>query len=246
MTREEAIEVYNGLINVKIREAFEFFAPELAESEDERTRKHIIEILESLSPCHWNGNEKSKCIAYLEKQKEQKHEPCDLQKAFEDGQESIVTEPEKYGLQKPAEWSEEDENMMNNIIRVLSTFVGTVECESNPSLSSSYPTYLREIDWLKSLKNRGNFPKSNTNSPSEWNDEDDVMLAHIIFLVNGNMGEDETIMWLKERFKNLGARPRWKPSAEQMRQLGYVAEQNKHNMLGKELMTLYNDLKKLI
>jgi len=41
-------------------------------NEDERIRKHIIEILEHLSPCHFNGNEKSECIAYLERQKELK------------------------------------------------------------------------------------------------------------------------------------------------------------------------------
>jgi len=76
MTREEAIEVYNGLINQKIREAFEFFAPELAESEDERIRKECISIIkhyghiceEEGDPCPTIG----KCLAYLEKQKEQK------------------------------------------------------------------------------------------------------------------------------------------------------------------------------
>lgn len=34
----------------------------------------------------------------------------------------------------------------------------------------------------------------------------------------------------------------WAPSKRQMQQLGWVAEQNKDNALGKELMTLYNDL----
>ena len=33
----------------------------------------------------------------------------------------------------------------------------------------------------------------------------------------------------------------WKPSEKQMQQLGWVAEQNKDNALGKELMTLFND-----
>ena len=54
--------------------------------------------------------------------------------------------------QKPAEWSEEDEAMRDNILRVLSCFIGNVECESNPSLSTSYPLYKREMDWLKSLR----------------------------------------------------------------------------------------------
>ena len=53
--------------------------------------------------------------------------------------------------QKSAEWSEEDEAMRDNILRVLSCFFGTSECESNPSLSTLYPAYQKEIDWLKSL-----------------------------------------------------------------------------------------------
>ena len=65
---------------------------------------------------------------------------------------------EKQKEQQPAEWSEEDEAMRDNILRCLQCFEGTAECKSNPSLSTSYPLYMREIDWLKSLKNRGNFP----------------------------------------------------------------------------------------
>ena len=50
------------------------------------------------------------------------------------------------------EWSEEDEAMRDNILRCLQCFVGNAECESNPSLSTSYPLYRREMDWLKSLR----------------------------------------------------------------------------------------------
>ena len=41
-----------------------------AESEDEKIRKHIIKILDGLAPCHWDGNEKGECLAWLKKQKE--------------------------------------------------------------------------------------------------------------------------------------------------------------------------------
>ena len=62
----------------------------------------------------------------------------------------------------------------------------------------------------------------------------------------GNIGKnairsEEIITWLE----SLKQRFTWKPSEEQMLQLGWVAEQNKDNIIGKELMTLYNDLKKL-
>lgn len=71
MTQEEAIEVYNGLINEKIKEAFEFFAPELRESEDERIRKEIIAFIKAVA-CKTAISEEreSKWIFYLEKQKE--------------------------------------------------------------------------------------------------------------------------------------------------------------------------------
>ena len=72
MTREEAIEVYNGLINAKIKEAFEFFAPELTESGDERIRKAIIGLITELqrSDKYFAGVELTDMIAYLEKQEQ--------------------------------------------------------------------------------------------------------------------------------------------------------------------------------
>ncbi len=83
MTREEAIEVYHGLLNQKIKEAFEVFAPELRESEDERIRKWLIEELENTRDAMSSKNPYSddpdivarlkrldEGIAYLEKQKE--------------------------------------------------------------------------------------------------------------------------------------------------------------------------------
>lgn len=48
--------------------------PELAESEDEKARKAIINVLEQTSICASNGIKRNEMIAYLEKQKEQKPE----------------------------------------------------------------------------------------------------------------------------------------------------------------------------
>lgn len=80
MTREEAIEVYNGLINVKIREAFEFFVPELRESEDEMMEKAIVDALlshsNSINLLSERGYQIEDVKAYLEKQKEQKPNYC--------------------------------------------------------------------------------------------------------------------------------------------------------------------------
>ena len=42
--------------------------------------------------------------------------------------------------------------------------------------------------------------------------------------------------WLENKLKSLSSQPKWKPSDEQMKQLGWIANQNKDNMIGKELM----------
>lgn len=76
MTREEAIEVYNGLINTKIKEAFEFFAPELRESEDERINRAIFKALskkDARDVLLAEGIQVSDALTYLEKLKK---EPC--------------------------------------------------------------------------------------------------------------------------------------------------------------------------
>lgn len=74
MTKEEAIEVYYGLINPKIKEAFEFFVPELCESKDERIRKKCIELIKRVIPSGDSHSQESEeildCIAYLERQKD--------------------------------------------------------------------------------------------------------------------------------------------------------------------------------
>ena len=65
--------------------------------------------------------------------------------------------------QKPAEWSNEDEKTRNSIIEAIRNL---------------WPYEHRDkcIQWLKSLKNRGNSLKSNTNSPS-WKPSKEQMEA---------------------------------------------------------------------
>ena len=71
MTREEAIEVYRGLLNEKIKEAFEFFAPELRESEDERIRRTLVEYFGPKVQLDFvRGVPIQKIRDWLEKQKE--------------------------------------------------------------------------------------------------------------------------------------------------------------------------------
>lgn len=103
MEREEAINLIKQVlpclnIDEKIREGFVTLIPELKESEDERIRKNLIELLLD-TPAQdiiSHNLELSKVLAYLEKQKEQKHPDgcftCDeYKKGYEEGRRNGFT-----------------------------------------------------------------------------------------------------------------------------------------------------------
>ena len=150
--------------------AVEHAFPELSESEDERIRKAIIGHLKNDVDFVCNGITKDECLAWLEKQKEPHkrlrdktpwiitakeelaHDEERLQANLEELR-KIRAEKEKQKEQKPAEWSEEDEKMMESIIRVL-VKTSTYYSMRSPSTMQATTTndYQREIDWLKSLR----------------------------------------------------------------------------------------------
>ena len=79
MTREEAIKELRGFIGQLTegcQEAMEVLIPELAESEDEKIRKGLIDIFNTALGQDFlqrkAGLNEKEVIAYLEKQKEQK------------------------------------------------------------------------------------------------------------------------------------------------------------------------------
>ena len=88
--------------------------------------------------------------------------------------------------EKPAAWSEEDEKRIANILSVLSVQVcwdGATGEKMNP--------YQKEIDWLKSLKDRVQ-PKQ------EWSEDDKKMLESIIYdFGKGRQSTTSQDNWLK-------------------------------------------------
>ena len=134
--------------------------PELAESEDERIRKEIISIVKEYGRiCEKEGDPCctiNDCLAYLEKQKEQKHPngcfTCDeYKKGYEEGRRNGFTAGYNKAMkeveqkeQKPAEWSEEDEKMLVRIIERGQSQIPMFETGLLPE----------HIAWLKSLRNR--------------------------------------------------------------------------------------------
>lgn len=170
MEREEQLKLArqlleSGVLSEESANAIKADFPELAESEDERIRKWLIEMVEEfrkLNPTNaeHNGN-CSEAIAYLEKQKEQKPVQSDVEKEYVRILKSIVSDfirdkkPKDTLLyqdifdwlegrhieQKPAEWSEEDFNIRNNLADYLT---GELKLTEKAKLDGA--------NWLKSLR----------------------------------------------------------------------------------------------
>lgn len=112
------------------------------ESEDERIRKAVVSLVYEMKGTYQSFAkvELDKMVAWLEKQKEPKHAPDDLQKSFEAGQTSIVDNPEQYGLCKKPAWSEEDE-------RILKGIIGKIDHDQTYGVSKA-----EMLSFLKSLR----------------------------------------------------------------------------------------------
>lgn len=154
-------------------ERYERIFPELAESEDKRIRKFLIDILSSgVWRTEWPFSPVD-CVAYLEKQKENpqsansvpsdcasnakcedrspKHSDSDGidirdTPAYWRGWDDAMKQKE----QKSVEWSEEDEEMIGNII---SSLRGYMCLASKSPYYSNHETHIqKEIEFLNSLR----------------------------------------------------------------------------------------------
>ena len=157
---KESFEAAKGLHdagNALTKMQMEIIFPELAESEDERIRETLIHIVKGACDKYgikYRGDDitEEKLLVYLEKQKEQKEQkpvpplpPFDEMtpedkmnhplylEGFDTGREVQKV----FDEQKPAEWSEEDEDNLCRVIRVL---------EDNDS------DWKELSNWLKSLR----------------------------------------------------------------------------------------------
>lgn len=147
--------------------------PELAESEDEKVRKEMIDFLQETidnvgaSPNKWTMYNAKKWIAWLEKQGEQKQKQYDIdvfekhitKDSISDLAHTIIVrngwEIVDAKEQKPA-WSEEDKKMVETICK---------EGDLKPS----------EKCWFKSLPERFNLY-----SKQEWGKEDEKIRKELI------------------------------------------------------------------
>lgn len=125
MNKAEAIKIIRDTYHTEEEmEALETLIPEPKESEDEKIRKWIYNLVSDLDPQDEDAEKeldemKPLALAWLEKQKEQ----------------------------KPAEWSEEDNNIVEELYGYFRYLQLTSDKEFSPSLSID-----DILNWLKSLR----------------------------------------------------------------------------------------------
>ena len=194
MTREEAIKiVWSATVwTDEEREALAMLIPELADNEDERIRKHIIDIIKD--------NAKSKCIpcdaeiAYLEKQNEPvvdkegmyyylggKFIYCGYPATEENPYDFAMSQQEKQKEQKPAE--KQDYSGLNDLERAIHRGFLCAGVENVPV------TIINETakECLKQMK-------------SALSEEDEIMIGSLINYFEGDALDcslDSVVNWLK-------------------------------------------------
>ena len=119
----ERAKAYQGLMS-----EMEIIFPELKESEDEKIKKQIIYAIKELHVC---DETKRKCIAWLEKQGEQK--PVEENKG------------NNGGISPNSEWSEKDKRYLDNAITLL-TRPNLACVEANDELR------IKIVEWLKTYR----------------------------------------------------------------------------------------------
>lgn len=205
-----------------LKEDLERIFPELRESEDERIRKSILELVKQSSHILNPMNQKS-MIAWLEKQGEHanfrnKIQVGDKVTRNEDGvlvnlsQLKRVAKPsEKHSEQNP-DWSEEDERILNKIQDHLREFY--VDKKGYPYVAEPDSPEMMENNWLMCIKNR-----VQPQPKQEWSKEDEKIISKLIKHFEWKdteyrfTKEDclEATNWLKSLKPN-----NWKPSEEQV------------------------------
>lgn len=180
----------------------EKYFPELAESEDEKIRKEILDCFKSMKQqgCFplKHKEQYDAWIAYLEKQG-QTFTKKDIDNAWVKGVCDANHELEKQREQKSA-WSDEDELQVRQIKRIVNHDGCTKKLQN------------KIADWFESIKKRVQ-PKP------ELSEEDEKQLQKAIECTF-DRGYLSTSDWLK----SLRPQSTWKPNNEQIRHLQYACE----------------------
>ena len=189
---EEALKRAKGFKSAECKDVAEYIFPELKESEDERTRKAILNYF---TKC-WGNCKDDVCGIHVEDAIDWLEKQGDKDKLIQElgeykvkyTQEVLSQQLEK---QKPVEFCEEDEKIRRVLIEL-------VKCNerSGYELLNNVPTSSM-IAWLEKQK------------PVEWNEEDEGMLQALVcgmgcYTYFSGIQSEDIVNWLKslkQRFK---------------------------------------------
>ena len=231
MTREEAIKELRGFIGQLTegcQEAIKVLIPELCESDDERIRAFLYDFIKV---CAWSEKQfppREKCLAYLEKQKEQK----DYRKLYEDIAKSEWFKKAYEGKSLGCDEEQKEQKPIN---------------ESN----MHEPTLDEARKWNEEYEKGYSLGYENGRNEQrlEWSNEDENRFNNLCRIIREAEGWNEVsknvfIDWLK----SLRPQPRWKPSEEQMEALFWTLHQPEevNKFMKQSLRELYNDLQNMM
>jgi len=220
MTREEAINKLRQMsLPKETMEIMEAIAPELRESEDERTRKRLIEFISAVKIISESGrstwavgkDDVEMCnafLSYLEKQKEQKPHYChhevdetgwseEYRKAYYDGWNNCNMQHEQAKAeQKPAEWDEYTKINLDRALQIIKKAKGTLQ---GYQTDDGIYECDKAIECLEHFLYRG----LEIEKPAEWSEEDDWKRKELIQYLE-EKGDYRTVWmtWLKSLCPN--------------------------------------------
>lgn len=253
------------------KNVLEDILPELRESEEETTRKELLDFVKSFWADHKEAlPQTSRWVTYLEKQKEQKPEHFELKagkwyfchRAFccradhltvkegerfmceKDGvvKGFVIKEPEKYFIECSAPAPMEDEQKEQKPAEWSERHIADI---------------FEKVGLAKIVREQGNDALTNAVQSAmielrkventEWSEEDEFFRQQLIVYCEKCVQDTlaaKCVDWLK----SLRPQPHWKPSEEQMvvleKFVDYLHESGNEDYEAME--SLYNDLKKLM
>lgn len=240
----------------------ERFFPELAESEDERIRKMLLDMCddwEISKPCRVDKGDVPGVRAWLKNRKP----------AWTEEDESFVQHILPRILD-PSGWTLDQQNadrerlkkfidnfkgryvVLNPIFRVGDAMRTLDEAAKGikdglpyvVSIDSEY--YICNNEKIR-IEDQGDyeFPPMNRKQSAEWSEEDERTISEVIQLIEyGALNREEKDFYIG-RLKSLRPQPHWKPSEEQMEALKLCATVGSFGHR-EMLKSLYQDLKKLM
>ena len=188
----------------EMQKDFESIFPEPTESEDERIRKAIVDLVSTVGEYYLPKLEvRNKMLAYLEKQKSKDDEEGYLDGIkrdwFERGKKEVLTVPELYGLekqkeQKPIDYEAELKKCKDNPLYFFDKYM-TVKIKQKPAewsedfgeevekIHKRYP----EVSYAKLTRIAYHFSKwANRRKDIEWSEEDESCWNLIWDILDGS------------------------------------------------------------